>query len=100
MHMLFKYATEIVVRFHEHSTFVSTNNKNIIMVGEPGCPISAVRGKNVLVANKYAAQLADHNFSLIITPTVALMNDIPLKVDNSWYTNQPYVLLKITATEP
>ena len=49
-------------RFDEHSTFVHTNNKNKIKVRKPGCPISAVRrGKNIWVAIKQAAQLADHN---------------------------------------
>ena len=83
--VLFKYAREIQIRFNEHPTFVSTNNENKIKVGEPGCPLSVVIvGENVLVANQYATQLADQNFSSVaITPTVALINDIPLKVADS-----------------
>lgn len=91
-----------MIRFHDHFNFVSTNNTNKIKVGGPGYPIFAVRiGKNVLLVNKNAAQLAYHNFSsLTTTPTVALMNDIPPKADDSWNLDQPYMRLKITATEP
>ena len=28
------------------------------------------------------------------------MNEIPGKVDDSWYQGKPYVFIKITATEP
>ena len=55
----------------------------------------------MLVANGYVVQVADQDLSLLtITPTVVLINDIPLKVDDSWYRGQPYVFLKITAIEP
>lgn len=81
--VLFKYAREIAIRFNEHPTFVSTNNENKIKVGEPGCPLSVVIiGENVLVANQYATQLI-RTSSVAVTPTVALINDIPLKVADS-----------------
>ena len=100
--MLFNFSREIAIRFNEHSTFASTNNKSKIKVREPGYPISTVRrGGNILVAKTYTAQLADHNFSsMTITPTVALISDIPPKVDNSWNRAPHYEFLKITATEP
>ena len=99
--MLFNFSREIAIRFNEHSTFASTNNKSKIKVGEPGYPISTVRrAENILVAKAYAAQLADHNFSsMTITSTVALISDIPPKIDNSSYRGPHYEFLKITATE-
>ena len=43
----------------------------------------------------------DHVFSSItLTASVVLMNEIPGKVDDSWYQGKPYVFIKITATEP
>ena len=99
--MSFKYARQIANRFNEHSTFISNNNKNKIKVRKPDYPISAVRrAKNIWVRNKYAGQLAGHNFSsMTIIPTVALMNGIPPNVDDSCYRGHPPVILKMTATE-
>ena len=46
-------------------------------------------------------QAANHDFaSITLTPTVTLLHDFPEKIDGSWYRGQPYVYLKITATEP
>ena len=46
-------------------------------------------------------QAANHDFaSITLTPTVTLLHDFPEKIDGLWYRGQPYVYLKITATEP
>ena len=99
---LYKYAREIAIRFKDFTAFISTDDKNKIKVGEPDCPIAAVtRGKKVLVAHGHVVQAADHDFSSItLTPTVVLLNDVPNTVDDSWYRGQPFVYIKITATEP
>lgn len=58
------------------------------------------RGKKALVAHQRIVQATDHDFSTItLTPTVVLMNEIPQKVDDSWYRSKPYLFIKITATE-
>ena len=83
-------------------SFLSTDDKNKIKVGEPNCPLSAVtRGKRVLVAKGQVLKSSDHDFStLSLTPTVVLLHDIPFAVDNSWYRGTPYIYVKIHATEP
>ena len=70
--------------------------------GEPGCPISAVtKGKRVLVAKGTTVETADHDFSSItLVPTVVIIHKLPPTIDDSWYCRQPYIYVKITATEP
>lgn len=99
---LYKYARSIAIRFNEYSSFISTDDKCKIKVGEPNFPISAVtRGKQVLVAKGTVCQAADHDMSAItLVPTVVLVHDIPTDIDESWYRGTPHVFLKITATEP
>ena len=46
-------------------------------------------------------QSADHDFAAItLVPTVVMIHDLPPKIDQSWYRGQPYIYVKITATEP
>ena len=48
---LYRYARELTLQYRHFTTFISTDDKNKIKCGEPGCPISAVtNGKKVLVA--------------------------------------------------
>ena len=88
-------------KFKEHTSSLSTNDKNKIKVDETNYPIAAVtRGRKVLVAHERIVQAADHDFLVItLTPTVVLMNEIPQKADDSWYRGKPYLFIKITATE-
>ena len=88
-------------KFKEHTSSLSTNDKNKIKVDETNYPIAAVtRGRKALVAYERIVQAADHDFLVItLTPTVVLMNEIPQKADDSWYRGKPYLFIKITATE-
>ena len=88
-------------KFKEHTSSLSTNDKNKIKVDETNYPIAAVtRGRKALVAPERIVQAADHDFLVItLTPTVVLMNEIPQKADDSWYRGKPYLFIKITATE-
>ena len=99
---LFKYSKELAIRFSNYCSFVSTDDKCKIKVGEPNFPVAAVaRGKRVLVAKNQVFQVADHDLSSVtLIPTVGLMHEIPDEVDKSWYRGTPYVYLKITATDP
>ena len=48
---LYRYARELALQYRDFTTFISTDDKNKIKCGEPGCPISAVtHEKKVLVA--------------------------------------------------
>ena len=92
----------MAIQFKEHTSFLSTNNKNKIKVGELNCPIAAVtKERKVLVTQEQVVQAADDDFSSItLTATVVLMNEITEKGGNSWYRGKTYLLIKITATEP
>ena len=73
----------MAIQFKEHTSFLSTNNKNKIKVGELNCPIAAVnRERKVLVTQEQVEQAADQDFSSItLTPPVVLMNEIPEKME-------------------
>ena len=92
---------KMTCKFKEHTSSLSTNDKNKIKVDETNYPIAAVtRGRKALVAHERIVQAADHDFLVItLTPTVVLMNEIPQKADDSWYRGKPYLFIKITATE-
>ena len=89
---LYKYAREMAIQFREHLSFLSTDGKNKVKVGEANCLIAALtRGRKVLVTHGQVMQAADHDFSSItVTPTVVLMNYIPEKIGDSWQTWAPH----------
>ena len=99
---LYRYARELALRYRGFTTFISPDDKNEIKCREPCCPISGVtRGKKVLVASDQVLQSVDHDFAAItLVPTVVMVHDLPPTIDQSWYRGQPYIYVKITATEP
>ena len=45
--------------------------------------------------------MGDHDFTKInVISTVILFNNIPEKVEDSWFRGKTYILLKITAISP
>ena len=84
---LYRCARELTLRYRDFTTFISTDNKNKIKCGEPGCPISAVTcGKKVLVAHDQTVQSTDHDFAAItLVPTVVMIHDLPPAIDQSWH---------------
>ena len=97
---LYRYAQELAIKFRDFTSFISTDDKNKVKCGETGCLISAVtRGKRVRVAK--TVETADHDFSSItLMPTVVIIHKLPPTIDDSWYCGQPYIYVKMTATEP
>ena len=75
---------------------------NEISMGELNFPLAALpHGRRVLVANNESFQVGDHDFSTIsLILTVILINDIPERVDKSWYHGKACVGIKISATDP
>ena len=69
---------------------------NKISMGEPNFPLAALpRGRRVLVANNKSFQVGNHDFSTIsLISTVILVNDIPERVDKSWYPGKACVGIK------
>ena len=84
---IFKYARQYAVNVGDLRSFIFSDDKHKISVGEPGFPLSALpRRRRVLVGLNQTYQVGDHDFSTVsLIPTVILLNDIPEKVDGSWY---------------
>ena len=99
---IFKYAREYAVRIRDICSFVCTDDKHKISMSEPNFPLEALpRGRRVLVANNESFQVGDHDFSTTsFIPTVILVNDIPERVDKSWYRGKACVSINISATDP
>lgn len=99
---LFRYEKEFAIRYREHTTFASLDDKHIINVGEPDYPFAAVeRGKEVIVELRQKMVVADHDFTKFsLTPSVCLLIDIPETIDGSFYRGDVYVGLKENAFQP
>lgn len=75
--------------------------KHLIKVGEPGFPVAAVDRGRTVVGKDIEFQVADHDFTkLKITPSVALLCDIPASIKESFYSGKVVVGLKNTAFQP
>ena len=99
---IFIYTKEYAVKLRDIATFICTDDKHKIIIGEPGYPLASVpRGKRVLVGQNQLLQVADHDYSKIsLIPTTILINEIPETVDGSWYRGLPHISVKITAVIP
>ena len=61
---IFKYARQYAVNVRDLCSFISTDDKHKISVGEPDFPLSALpRGRRVLVGLNQTYQVGDHDFS-------------------------------------
>lgn len=87
----------MAIKYHEHSLFLSCDDKARIEVGEPGFAISSgVRGKKSIVpATSYLGAL-DHDVNQkgTITPSVVMCCDIPANITESFYRGEVFVGLK------
>ena len=75
---IFKYAREYAVSIRDIFSFVCTDDKHKISMGEPNFPLAAlIRGRQVLVGNNESFQVGDHDFSTIaLFPTVIFVINI------------------------
>ena len=80
-----KYTRAFAVEFKDYCTYICTDDKHKIAIGEPNMPLSALpRGKRVLVGRNETYQVSDPDFSNIsLIPTVIPVTQLPDKVDNS-----------------
>ena len=63
---IFKYAREYAVSIRDICSFVCTNDKHKISMGEPNFPLAALpRGRRVLKGKNESFQVGDHDFSTI-----------------------------------
>ena len=84
---IFRYLKEFGVTFREYLTFASLDNKHTVKVGEPKYPVAAVeRGRQVLVSKNKKLAVADHDFTrLSLTPSVAMLIDVPENIELSFH---------------
>ena len=78
---LFCYLKEFSIMYKNDITFVCMDDKHSMKIGEPGYPVAAIeRGKQVLVAKGTKMTVGDHDFTMLITPSVILKIEIPEKI--------------------
>ena len=99
---IFRYKRELAIKFREVATLACLDDKHRIKVGEPGFPVAAAeRVRRVLVYAGAFFEIGDHDFTKFsLIPSVALVNDIPSALEDSWYRGQVIVTLKKGAFEP
>ena len=101
---LLKYVYEFAVKYRNEVLLLSVDDKCIVPVGEPNCPISTgVRGHNrsLVPATGPQLQALDHDFHLHgIVPSVAFVIDIPERVSDTFYRGHAYVTSKDKVTQP
>ena len=99
---IFRYMREYALELREYCAFICLDDKHKLKVGEPNCPVAAVkRGRGVPVRANQFLTVADHDFTKFgLVPSVVLVNDIPEEISGSWYRGQVHVLLKDTVFEP
>lgn len=99
----FQLLKQFAVKYREHVTFVSEDDKAVIPVGEPGQPLASVaRHHNRSLAQADAGPKAlDHDFHISgLIPSVMLHIDVPEQAKESFYRGVPYVTLKDKVFEP
>ena len=98
---IFKYLHELAIQVRSFCTMAFMDDKHLIKVGEPGCPVAAVdRGKAVLVAKDTPLTVADHDFTkLKLTPSAVQLCGIPDTIDKSFYSGRIFVTLKDSVFE-
>lgn len=100
---LLQYVKSFAVRFCSHCLYVSVDDKAVVPVGEPDCPISTgVRGHNRSLVSLDGPQLLalDHDFHVHgIIPSVAFFVSIPEKPSDSFFTGQAVVTNKDKVTQ-
>ena len=98
----FKYLRHLAIRFRNHTTMVCVDDNHHCKVGEPGYPLAAVeRGKKVVVGVGKIFAVGDHDFAKCsLTPSVALVCNVPEDIGGTFFAGRVHVGLKDAAFEP
>ena len=101
---LLQYVRHFSVAHRLIMTLVSVDDKAIIPVGEPHCPVSTgVRGHNrsLVPLNGPRVQALDHDFHVNgIVPSVAFLVDVPDNFSDTFFRGIPFVTNKDKVTQP
>ena len=96
-----RYEREFCVKFREHATSVSQDDKHTINVGERGYPVAAIdRSKAVLVDLNEKMVIGDHDFTkFTLTSSVNFLIDTPETIEGSFYCGKVFIGLKDSTFE-
>ena len=100
---LLQYVRDFSVKFRDCLMLISVDDKAVVPVGEPNCPISTgVHGHNrSLVCSGSQLLALDHDFHIHgIVPSVAFFIDIPECVSDSFFRGNTFVTSKDKVTQP
>ena len=101
---LLQYVRHFSVAHHLVMTLVSVDDKAVIPVGEPHCPISTgVRGhnKSLVPFNGPQVQALDHDFHVNgRVPSVAFFVDVSDNVSDTFFSCIPFITNKDKVTQP
>ena len=90
--------------YNNHTIMISVDDKCIVPVGEPSCPVSTgVCGHNrsLVPVNGPQLQALDHDFHLHgIVPSVSFVIDLPEQVSDSFFRGHAFVTVKDKVTQP
>ena len=104
--VILRYAKEFAVEHSNSLLMISVDDKAIIPVGEPQCPVSTgVRGHNrsMVVGGTLMNQLKalDHDFHVAgIVPSVAFFPEVPSHARDSFFSGSVFVTLKDKVLQP
>ena len=98
---ILKYVKGFSVQHKSLVRMISVDDKAIIPVGEPSCPVSTgVRGHNRPVDGPQNCAL-DHDFHVHgIVPSVSFIVDIPISAKDSFFQGKACVTLKDKVSQP
>lgn len=101
---LLQYVRHFAVTHRLVMALVSVDDKAIIPVGEPHCPVSTgVRGHNrsLVPLNGPQVRALDHDFHINgIVPSVAFFVDVPENASDTFFRGTPFVTNKDKVTQP
>lgn len=103
LNALLQYVRNLSVKFRDFVQLISVDDKAIVPVGEPNCPIyTGVHGHNrSLICSDSQLVALDHDFHVHgIVPSVAFVVDIPENVSESFFMGGTFVTNKDKVTQP
>ena len=100
---LFSYVKQMAVKYTENMTMICVDDKPVVPIGEPGCPIlTGVRAHNrSLVRQGETLAALDHDFHIFgMVPSVMFKVDIPNHYHDSFHRGVAHVTVKDKVFKP
>ncbi len=100
---IYRYLKDMTIKYRDNCVFVCVDDKALIPLGEPGTPLaSTARTKAAVVISNIPLMASDHdtNTKLKVTPSTALLCEIPESTGQSFCTGQVVSTLKDTILQP